>query len=490
MNRIWGICIALLSMTANASFEQAYAPINVGSITIFIPIELLPEKASYLSLNTDSGQTRLAWSPVSDADYYQIQHFENGQWVSISDQYTSTHYSTQSITGPFRVRACHRYGCADWQSNIRNVQDPLNIQAFYSDSARSDDAGRINIGWSVLGASSVTLTQKVAGSVVSVKQGLNPTQGVTTPYISGLTEFTLSAHGFGGQVIHKNLSVTSKPKFPIQLQGQKGGFKQPLYESSLDIVEKSIVEYDDNLFFATHDGLLMFYQGVRRSDGEVTWRHGWNMQLEGIINNAPVVDGDFLYFTESYFDNTGQACRVRWLDASAKVCSDKTNNNLLASPVMVKPAPEVNLGFVASVQRFAKSFTSSAQQQDDVQTGLYVFHRDGTIDVLDPHNNLKLKRQFSLKNSINQTQGIVTTPSLIMNQDIALYKPQFVIQQADELMGVDVPAVVKEPELSTMETISQWFRMSPSAEVSAAGSAPSNAPQGPEELKVVWRDGI
>ncbi|MCF6439721.1 hypothetical protein L1077_09790 [Pseudoalteromonas luteoviolacea] len=489
MKSILGAFLALLSISVNASFEQAYTPIRVGNITIFVPIELVPDKVAYLSVNHRSNDVSLAWSKVDDAQYYQIQHSINGQWVFISENYTKTHYLAGASSGQFRVRACHQYDCGDWQSQIRSVQEPLNIQAFFSNSARSNESGQLSIGWSVKGASSVTLTQKVAGSVVSSKSGLHPVQGMTTTPIHGLTEFTLNVYGFDGEVIRKSLLATSKPKFPIQLQGHKGHYRQPLYESSLDIVENSIVEHDDNLFFATHDGLLFFYQGLRSSDGEVQWRHGWNIQLDGVVNNAPIVENDFLYFTESHFDNTGRVCHVRWLDGSAKVCTNTTQSNLLASPVLVRQAPEENLGFFASAKRFAMSFSQSNPQPAQVQTGLYIFHRDGTIDVLDPDNNLTLIRKLSLRESISQAKGIVNTPALVMDQDVDVYQPQFIIQQANELMGVNVPAVIEAPQPSVMESFSQWFSSS-SEPVVRSEMAGQQTQSTPEELKVVWREGI
>ncbi|KZN51727.1 hypothetical protein N474_23945 [Pseudoalteromonas luteoviolacea CPMOR-2] len=488
MKRILFLLISLLtSLPGRAEFEQAYEPVMVFGAPVLVPVESTPEDTLYLSVQSKQDAMLVAWSPSQDADYYQLQYLEGGVWKYASEKHYLTYLTVDVSRGPFRVRGCHKYGCAQWQADNRAVQAPLSIKAFYSNSAQADRYGRLMLGWHVEGATDVTITARKNGQVAAVNRSLAPSKGLLDAYVDQLTEYTLSATAFSGEAITKTLVVTAIPKLPVTLTGIKNNYKQPLYETGLDIVEKSITEYRDNLIFATHDGHLLFYKGTHDHNQEMQWDYGWHIELEGVVNNAPIIEGDFLYFTESYYDSTGRACRIRWQDALGKVCSNKASSSLLASPVLVNAHAENNQGFFASARQFARSFTSSTTRPN-IESGLYIFHEDGTVEVLDPINDLQLKRQLSIKNSIDTTQGISVTPTLVMSQTYASYHPQFIIQQDKDLIGVHVPEVQSAaPEVSVFQSVSRWFSRSMSDDGSIQAVTKQQAPK---ELKVVWRESL
>ncbi|OCQ23661.1 hypothetical protein A7985_06885 [Pseudoalteromonas luteoviolacea] len=193
------------STQLRAEFEQAYAPIFVGDIVTFIPVEIIPETTRYLSVKTHSNRADVAWSPNKDADYYQLQKYENGVWTYVTERHSLTYHSVYGSSGPFRVRGCHKYGCAPWQSYNHQVQGSLDILSFTSDNSQFNSSGRVKLEWSLQGATSVSLLREEAGTVVSKLDNLSPTKGSLYVNVNKMTEFTLIATGFGGEVLSQNL---------------------------------------------------------------------------------------------------------------------------------------------------------------------------------------------------------------------------------------------------------------------------------------------
>ncbi|KZN70335.1 hypothetical protein [Pseudoalteromonas luteoviolacea] len=490
MNRVLFVFILYMyGIPASASFEQAYIPINTGGTTILVPIEKSPETVKLLSFKSSENVTEIAWSPTHEAQYYQLQYLSQGEWKSSSDRLLLPYYRQVGITGPFRVRGCNRYGCAQWQTNNRRIQKPLHVPAFYTNNAKSDSQGAIQVSWFVEGATSLTLLVIEGSTVVRRIDGLHPIQGEFTTRIKQLSQITLRATGFNGEFVDKSLIATTAPKLPIKLSGVRSNYKQPLYETDLDIIEKSIIEYQDNLIFSTHDGLLVFYKATRNHNQEIDWAYQWHIELEGAVNNAPLIDGDFLYFTESNYDSTGRVCRIRWQDALGKVCTNKVSSSLLASPVLVNAVnTDTNPSFFELVRQFAHSFSSNRRE---IESGLYIFHENGMVEVLDPVNDLQVKRRFSIRGSIDTTLGISITPTLVMNLDYPSYHPQFIIQQDKDLIGVHVPATQSsESEMSVFNTMSRWFSGEKGEDEGTQNTKVQAEAQAVQELQVVWRDSL
>ncbi|KZN46674.1 hypothetical protein [Pseudoalteromonas luteoviolacea] len=471
--RIWIVfMIALTARSAVASeFQQAYAPIVVGGITIFIPIEVKPNNVAYLSIKPDSAGTKLAWTPSDTASYYKVQYLKDGNWVSLSERHGATHFQVPAnIAGPYRVLACHQYGCSAGTPTNRTLTQDLVIKALYSDNPQTDDRKRVVVGWQVDGASSVTLSRFENGVHRYSQTGLNPSQGSIASIIGGLAQFRLTAYGFDGTSVSRTLQVATKPVNPTLKLGNKGQYAQPFYHSELDIIEKTILEHNDSIYFATHDGQILRY-APKVGSAQPEWQQSWSIKLRGVVNNAPVVDGEYLLYSISMRDNTGMACKTRLIDGAQHSCTSEKNSNLIASPVVVKETPKS-----AGVFSAFSSFTSS---QADVQAGVYVFHRNGTVEVLDPNNLKNVLRTFTLKGVINES--VLTTPAVIVDQGNN-NQQQFVIQDGKDVIGVNVPSSNTPARSSSMvQAVGRWFSDEPSTDVQ---KAQSNI----QVLEVVWRE--
>ncbi|KZN34617.1 hypothetical protein N475_19080, partial [Pseudoalteromonas luteoviolacea DSM 6061] len=97
------------------------------------------------------------------------------------------------------------YGCAQWQSHNRQLNELLKINTFKSDSSQFHSTGKIKLEWDVLGATDVTLLIKRAGSVTSKMNNLSLTHGEMEISVNEITEFTLIATGFRGEALSQNL---------------------------------------------------------------------------------------------------------------------------------------------------------------------------------------------------------------------------------------------------------------------------------------------
>ncbi|MCP4990707.1 MAG: hypothetical protein GY928_33085 [Colwellia sp.] len=105
----------IISVPANATqtFEQAYAPIDVSGITIFIPIELTPDPATYLTIKKTDNQALLEWEPLANATHYILELEINGNWVVLNNNLQTNSFATSINNNlKFRVSRCHQYGCS------------------------------------------------------------------------------------------------------------------------------------------------------------------------------------------------------------------------------------------------------------------------------------------------------------------------------------------------------------------------------------------
>ncbi|WP_193343326.1 hypothetical protein [Pseudoalteromonas luteoviolacea] len=165
------------SIANQRSFEQAYAPISVNKITIFIPIENLPSNSRLVSLKeTDNGYL-IEWDQADGATFYYVEQLVNGVWQQVGGDVTGL---SMSISGKsssqFRVVACGRYGCSK-QATHQNVIANGDLQlSQFSLSKPEVTLGQASLlSWKVKNASSVTIT----GSNGSVYYYLPHTLGTT-----------------------------------------------------------------------------------------------------------------------------------------------------------------------------------------------------------------------------------------------------------------------------------------------------------------------
>ncbi|TMP26414.1 hypothetical protein CWB99_19110 [Pseudoalteromonas rubra] len=444
-------------------FKQAYAPIIVGKITTFIPIERAPDAPIYVSVQPSDSGDKLVWSAVDSAKFYFIEQYINGKWEMVNANYQGTQYTLpKSASGVYRVTACDEYGCAAAKQQNRVVSEPFAVKAFYSDRSQVDMFGQAKVSWQISGAATVSVSRVENGRTVQTWPVVNPNQGALVSRVDGLAHFTLTAHGFDGRKVVRKLSIATLPDNPIQLNGVKGEYHQPLFLSGLDVVERSIVEHGDNIYFSTHDGVLRRFSVKKQNGKIIDWKPEWaHSTLGGVVNSAPVIDGGTLLYTISRRNNTGLMCRSRLSDGRILMCSGVKNSSLIASPVIVNSQQSIGLRAVSDF------FTSSTQ----VQGGIYIFHRDGLIQVLDPIDLTTVLREYRIG---GVETGFVSTPSLVTGD-----QHQFIMQSQNEVFGVDVPTQIVPSTISN--TVDQVFGSKPSQTQTGETNAQT------QTLPVVWR---
>ncbi|MCG7537566.1 hypothetical protein [Pseudoalteromonas sp. OOF1S-7] len=431
-----------INSTIAMEFKQAYAPIRAGIFTVLIPVERAPDAPIYFSVKPDNTGDKLVWTAVSDAKYYRIEQYTNGRWEMVNANVSGTHYTMPAAaSGIYRVTACDDFGCAAAKQQNRVVTEPFSVKALYSNRSQVDDYGRVEVSWQITGAAKVSITKTENGRTVQTWPALNPARGKMSSYVNSMARFNLTAYDFDGQAISRTLSIATLPENPVRLNGVKGEFHQPLFLSGLDVIERSVLEHEDNLFFATHGGRLHRYS-VKKKAGKITdWHAKWNIPLDGVMNSAPTIQGDELIFTVSMRNGNGKVCSVRASDGEGQSCSAQKSSNLIASPLIVN---RVQPSRLSAVSQF---FTESTRAQE----GIYVFQRDGLIQVLDP-NDLNIVLSEYRVGGI-QTE-FLNTPALIT--DGSGERQQFIMQNSEnEIFGVDVPVQTVPSAISS--TMNQWF---------------------------------
>ncbi|MFP3398456.1 hypothetical protein SB749_19225, partial [Brevibacterium sp. SIMBA_078] len=91
-------------------FKQAYAPVGISGITVFVPIDIYPESAPYLTIKETPSEYLLQWTKSSDSNYYILEQLINGKWQLISNNILTNEYRADKSGGAvFRVKGCHQY---------------------------------------------------------------------------------------------------------------------------------------------------------------------------------------------------------------------------------------------------------------------------------------------------------------------------------------------------------------------------------------------
>ncbi len=330
--------------TANATqtFEQAYAPIDVSGITIFIPIELIPDSAKYLTIKNTNNQSLLEWNALQGATNYILEHKVNGNWVILNDNVQGNSYTASIYDGPeFRVSSCHQYGCSSSQS-INNWADvAMQIRSFQATDYQVSDSDTIDISWDIIGASKVKLQSNKGHNY----DNLSPRSSMRVS-TNDLTTFTLTASGFGSQISQKLSIIKPVPK-PEVIAPKSSIYLQPLYDLGLEPIERSLlIGKNNNNYVADLQKKLH-----RVSDtGQIIWTR----DLHGLIANQPAYLTDangeaYLFFSLSksnLIDTniTGQFCRLK-VDNQDISCFNLTNNAIAG------PAFYIEHGVITSTPR-------------------------------------------------------------------------------------------------------------------------------------------
>lgn len=304
-------------VVAQQDFEQAYAPVNVSGITIFVPIELYPDTTTYLTIKETPTEYWLQWTKNSDSQYYIIEHYINGSWQLVANNITGNEYrANKSLSDKFRVKGCHQYGCAGWTS-INNVNtSPLNITSFSTNKSKVTQGEQVVVSWSVEGASEVNL--KVNGTNYKAQ----PFSGSKAITAYDYSSFELSAVGFGDTKKQKTAVVVDKPQVVTEVE--LSGYLQPLKSLGLDIVERAIVTSGNFTFVPTQDGFL---HKVNNSSEIV-----WSKRIGGVIANKPIIDNGYLYYSVSLISGGGKICKT-YMHSAESQCKT-TGGEIIASPVI------------------------------------------------------------------------------------------------------------------------------------------------------------
>ncbi|OUR81141.1 hypothetical protein A9Q75_08445 [Colwellia psychrerythraea] len=323
------------SINANATqtFEQAYAPIDVSGITIFIPIELIPDSAEYLTIKNTNNQSLLEWNALQGATNYILEHKVNGTWIILDDNVQSNSYTASIYDGPeFRVSSCHQYGCSASQSINNWANVVLQIRSFQATDYQISGNDTVEISWDILGASKVQLQSNKGHNY----DNLSPrsSKRVST---NDLTTFTLTASGFGSQISQKLSIIKPVPK-PEVIIPQSSIYLQPLYDLGLEPIERSLLVGKNN-----HNYVADLQKKLHRvSDtGQIIWTR----DLPGLIANQPAYLTDangeaFLFFalSKSNLIDTnvaGQFCRLK-VDNQDFSCFNLTNNAIAGPTVYIE----------------------------------------------------------------------------------------------------------------------------------------------------------
>lgn len=328
----------IISVPANATqtFEQAYAPIDVSGITIFIPIELIPEPPTELIIATTANDYQLEWSAVPGATRYIIEYknSHNGQWTVHNANVTSTSFSIPISLGAteFRVITCQQYGCSAGKSVDNDEDIPLQIKVFATSKQQLNQGEYVTLNWNIVGATQVQLTSSKGLTSNSL-----PLTGSTSVTTEDLTNFTLTATGFDKQTQQQLSIVKAAPSLSLT-EPTESIYLQPLYALGLQPIERSLYTgHNRTSYVATYDKKL--YQVADTANGN--WERVIN--LPGLMANKPLLltnpatSDEYLFFALSMPPQDGQnvrgkVCRLT-LTNSALNCVD-IPNNAIASPIL------------------------------------------------------------------------------------------------------------------------------------------------------------
>ncbi|WP_010383053.1 hypothetical protein [Pseudoalteromonas rubra] len=446
MSKFYVAFLAVLSLNVFAQFEQAYAPVRVGKSTVFIPIDLKPENSAQVwSMRIEDGY-KLTWSRSQDADYYEVVYRYKdtlGQIKTDTIRVNGLNYTLKpkgTVQGAIQVRACHRYGCSSLSYTRPQSESQLILQALTTEQT---SASSIKVSWRTLGATSVTLQEKIDNRVTSSTYGLSPSAGSAHVSIQNgqRKTVTIYAYGFDGNKVSRSVNLAGQFKDSTRTQGVKhDDYLQPFYQLNYSIVERSVLYTANSIYFATRDFKL--YRFDKKDKINYKQTPTWVVNTDGMVANRPVLDSDSLYYTASYtprsyvdgkhqsVEYSGQVCSLNvatTANAPTPSCTHMTTN-VVASPVLVKQeARTFSNGF--------RLFSRSAA--DNAQFGLYVFGKDGQVKILDPRDiGLEIHSTSVPLNGMNQ--GVLATPEVYLSKN-SNSKNQFVIKSGNKIRGIAVP---------------------------------------------------
>ncbi|RZQ52622.1 hypothetical protein C1E23_13255 [Pseudoalteromonas phenolica] len=345
-----------LALANTEQFEQAYAPVMVGNITTFIPIEIKVPQTVLVSLKKSNSSYLLEWSPVSSADYYKVEQFVDGKWQSLALQLNSNKFTVSNLlSSEFRVTACNRYGCSETQKNNHLVDGGLTIEHFKvsSDIVRKGEA--VTLSWSVKNVSQI----RVESSDGKIYRDLQP-NGRLQIRPEKFTSFNLVTSGFQQSKSMKTAIVVEQERKEIETPYT--GYLEPLRNKGFDVISRTLLELPQGLVFSTHDEEL----GLVNKSGDVLWL----IKLEGIVANRVTYNQDknWINFSVSKLDNTGQSCAVDIATGHIEKCND-LQSPAIASPLLLKTVENgVAVTRVANIDMEGKLYLANVDTMRIEQT--------------------------------------------------------------------------------------------------------------------------
>ncbi len=343
------VLISMLSFKLNAeTFEQAYSPIAVGDITIFIPIDRQPEIRPSLAIKvTDEGYL-LAWD-TDGATRFKLEYLDGTIWVSIDENITSGSYLASFDYGSdYRVSACDIYGCSDWRTVNNQIQDDVKINRFSKSVDAVGTNRKVTLSWDVDDAVDITISSN-QGHNYSTYIG----QSRHSFSVYKLTKFTLTATDFDQSISQALLVAPQYDEPDFTITPIEDDYIQPLLllvksqNLQMQPVERALLstsitdtsgKTSDLNIVPQHDNKLSRVD----NDGSIVW----TLVLPGMVANQPlyipVVDSNdgHLFFNLSIADGTGALCRVNTdgsdLDCLTQVPNTQDNfSSIVAAPLLV-----------------------------------------------------------------------------------------------------------------------------------------------------------
>ena len=405
------------------NFEQAYAPINVAGITIFVPIDLQPEKIAYLSVKETSSQFLIEWSPNPESNYFVLEQFINDKWQVVSNRITTNKYSINKINGStFRVKGCHRYGCADWGEVNNVVRLPLQIASFSTNHINVDKGNTVVVSWKVNGASIVNLKVKN-----TYYKALPPSGSKRIP-IHDFTIVELNTSGFGStqnQQLAIAVNSTSTTK-AVQLSG----YLQPLVNLGLDIIERAILSDDNFTYVFTQDA----YLHKVNNESEIVW----SKKLSGVVANKPIMSNGYLYYSVSLINGAGELCKTAIMSAQT-VCIE-TKGMVIASPVIMQTPSHALMAKDSQTQKSSYFTNNESNRLLSITTSGLVVEYD--LETLTVTNEFAIPTAY-------QRSSILTNAKISENNELILRTDE------DQLVAFVIPPTNSSVDkfLNTMKSV-------------------------------------
>ncbi|OCQ18237.1 hypothetical protein A7985_24280 [Pseudoalteromonas luteoviolacea] len=448
------------------TFEQAFVPIYAGGSFVYTPMELLPNHPDYFSIKSQGDNHLLAWYFETDVQYYQIEALVNGQWQTLSQDVTSSFYHVPLSTGAtsYRIRGCHNHGCSEWKESNRTVSKETDINAFYADNIVIDKFHSVTLNWVVQGASAVMITSNLGGEY----RNLNPESGSLRVEIYKETTFTLSIADFKGQNQYTEVTVGIPPDSVVS-KGVKTEYIQPLYDINQDINHKTILAFDDAIYFATHDRKLVHYRYEPNAQTESKWQLIWEKSLPGVINNPPARYINQLFYSVSMFGGKSQVCSVSLAGSSQHTCTQVKPAQLYASPIVVDTTslPQSHLSWLQKL--------GITPIESQAINGIYVFYANGEIALHSLDDLSAQPRRFAFPQSLQNE--IIDTPKLFIgapNTNSAGWL-QFAVRDGNRLRGLQLP--IAQSSNSLLERAMSLFSF---------GDAETSQSQNTQILNQAW----